>query len=212
MASGGKGKTGKRVTGKKLSAPPAGKKTAAAVKPSKTRKKPGAAKPLPGPKGPVKGRGKHSAEKLRVPLAPAQKAGKKVKRDSGKASQERLDSLRKVLQERKEKILKEARNEIAKYLSGENRQLVDTALDDGDWAVVDINEDISLRMLSSHRSTLHDIDEAIRKIKEGTYGICEECGEEISAKRLSILPAAVLCIDCKEHRERFASLHSDESL
>lgn len=126
------------------------------------------------------------------------------------AKKERLVSLRKTLIQKKLNILKEAKQEIAKYLSGETRQLVDTALDDGDWAVVDINEDISLRMLSTHRKTIHDIDEAIRKIDEGTYGICEECGEEISEKRLSILPAAVLCIDCKEDRERFEKIGTEE--
>ena len=69
-------------------------------------------------------------------------------------------------------------------MSGDNNQLVDTALDEGDWAVVDISEDLNLKRLWAHRKALHDIDESLRKIKEGTYGICEECGEEISEKRL----------------------------
>jgi DnaK suppressor protein len=122
----------------------------------------------------------------------------------------RLSELRKDLQNKKETILKEAREEIAKYVNGDNRQLVDTALDEGDWAQVDISEDINLQRLAAHRKLLHDIDEAIRKITEGTYGICEECGEEISEKRLRILPAATLCIDCKESKEQFEALETPE--
>jgi DnaK suppressor protein len=103
-------------------------------------------------------------------------------------------------------ILKEAKEEIAKYMSGDNRQLVDTAIDEGDWAVVDISEDLSLRRLDSHRQLLLDIDECLRKIQEGTYGICEECGEEISQKRLNVIPTATLCIDCKENKEKMEAL------
>ncbi|MDH4231015.1 MAG: TraR/DksA C4-type zinc finger protein [Nitrospirota bacterium] len=130
-------------------------------------------------------------------------AGVRKPQQKAKTSQDRLLELRKSLLRKKEDILKEAKEEISKYISGENKQLVDTALDDGDWAVVDISEDISLLRLSSHRKLMHGIDEAIRKIAEGTYGICEECNEEISEKRLLVLPAATLCIDCQEHKEQF---------
>ena len=125
-------------------------------------------------------------------------------------SGDRLRDLKKYLISKKENILREAKEEIAKYISGENKQLVDTAVDDGDWALVDISEDINLQRLSSHRKLLHNIDEAIRKITDGTYGICEECGEEISEKRLLVLPTATLCIDCQENKEQFELLENAE--
>ena len=93
-----------------------------------------------------------------------------------------------------------------------NRQIVDTALDDGDWSIVDLSEDISLKHLSSHHEDLQKIDEALRKLNEGTYGICEDCGEEISEKRLSILPYAIYCIDCKEKREKIEEMERKEGL
>ncbi|MEW6107931.1 MAG: TraR/DksA C4-type zinc finger protein [Nitrospirota bacterium] len=130
--------------------------------------------------------------------------------DKGVAKEERAASLKKALLGRKGAILKEVKQEIAKYMSGETRQLVDTALDDGDWAVVDLSEDISLRRLSAHRKMLHEIDEAVRKINEGTYGICEECGEEISEKRLNVLPAATLCVDCQENKEKLEAIEKEE--
>jgi len=122
------------------------------------------------------------------------------------AASDRLRGLKGMLIAKRDGILKEAKNEIAKYMSGDNRQLVDTAIDEGDWAVVDISEDLSLRRLDSHRQLLLDIDECLRKIQEGTYGFCEECGEEISQRRLNVIPTATLCIDCKENKEKMEAL------
>ncbi len=120
-----------------------------------------------------------------------------------------LKEIKRSLINRREAIIKEAKEEIAKYISGENRQLVDTALDDGDWAVVDISEDINLRRLAAHWKALHDIDEALRKIEEGSYGICEECGEEIGEKRLKVLPTATLCVVCRGNKERLEAVEKD---
>ncbi len=133
----------------------------------------------------------------------------KKSREKTGASKNRLFDLRKSLIRKKETILKEAKDEIAKYVSGENKQLVDTANDEGDWAQVDISEDINLQRLSAHRKLIYNIDETIRKIAEGTYGICEDCGDEISEKRLMVLPTATLCIDCQENREQFEALEGE---
>jgi DnaK suppressor protein len=122
-----------------------------------------------------------------------------------------LKELRRSLVKKREDIVKEAKEEIAKYISGENRQLVDTALDEGDWAVVDISEDINLRRLAAHRKALHDIDEALRKIEEGSYGTCEECGEEIGEKRLSVLPSATLCVICQGNKEQLEAIEKEET-
>ena len=77
---------------------------------------------------------------------------------------------------------------------------------------MDLAEDINLKHLSSHRDDLQKLDEAIRKLNEGTYGICEDCGDEISEKRLNILPYAIYCIDCKEKREKIEEMQRREGL
>jgi len=125
-------------------------------------------------------------------------------------SKNRLLDLKKSLIRKREDILKEVKEEISKYVSGDNKQLVDTANDEGDWAQVDISEDLSLQRLSAQRKLMYNIDEAIRKIAEGTYGICEDCGDEISEKRLLVLPAATLCVDCQENREQAEALEGEE--
>ncbi|MEW6569596.1 MAG: TraR/DksA C4-type zinc finger protein [Nitrospirota bacterium] len=129
-----------------------------------------------------------------------------------KSEEERRAFLRRALVRKREEIVKEAKEEISKYIKGETRQLVDTALDDGDWSVVDLSEDISLKQLSTHRENLQKIDESLRKLNEGTYGICEDCGEEISEERLKVLPFAIYCVDCQEKRERLEEMERKERL
>jgi DnaK suppressor protein len=125
------------------------------------------------------------------------------------AEEQRRIALRNALIRKREEIVKEAKSEISKYIRGETRQLVDTALDNGDWSVVDLSEDISLRQLSTHRETLLKIDEALRKIDEGTYGKCEDCGEDISVERLKVLPFAIYCVDCQGRREQLQVLERE---
>ncbi len=127
-----------------------------------------------------------------------------------KAEEQKKAEIRKFLIKKREEIIKEAKTEISKYIKGETKQLIDTALDDGDWSVVDLSEDISLKQLNTHRENLQRIDEALRKLQEGTYGICEDCGEEITEERLKILPFAIYCIDCQEQREKLEELKRKE--
>jgi DnaK suppressor protein len=204
-----------KTTGKKAVAASAslrkksgGKKTASSKKPAP--KTAGGSRTAPAKKKVV---AKKTAVKKTAVRKPAAKktAGRKAGEKAARRKFDRLEELKKVLLGKRETIVREAKAEISKYISGENRQLVDTALDEGDWAVVDISEDINLRRLDAHRKALHDIDESLRKIKEGTYGICEECGEEISEKRLRILPAANLCVACQENKEQLEAMEKTET-
>ena len=191
------------------------KKKKAAVKPSKKIVKPekktkkvvkAPAKKRTAVLKPKKAVSRKPAARAKAVSSPAPKPAKK------ESEEERRIRLRRLLLDKRREILKEIKIDISKYIKGENRQLVDTALDDGDWSVVDLSEDISLRHLSSHREDLQKIDEAIRKLDEGTYGICEDCGEEISEERLKILPYAIYCIDCKERREQIEEMERREGL
>ena len=59
--------------------------------------------------------------------------------------------------------------------------------------------------INSYR--LKQLDDALLKIEGGTYGICFDCGDAISAKRLIALPMATKCIECKREGEQRSSLH-----
>lgn len=124
----------------------------------------------------------------------------------------RRERLRKLLIQKREDIIKEAKSEIKKFKSGEKKQLVETVMDDGDMSVVDLSEDISLKQLSTHRETLIKIDAALRKLDENSYGICEECGDEISEERLKIMPFAIYCRDCQEKKELLEKIEREEEV
>jgi DnaK suppressor protein len=59
-----------------------------------------------------------------------------------------------------------------------------------------------LRLVQSLRGTLRDVDHALERMEAGTYGTCERCGQPIAEERLEALPAARLCIRCKQQRGR----------
>lgn len=132
--------------------------------------------------------------------------------ESHMTDEKRTDLLRKFLIKKREEIIKEAKTEIARYLKGETKQIVETALDDGDWSIIDLSEDINFKRLETHRENLVKIDEALRKLQEGTYGVCEDCGEEIPRERLEVMPFAILCKDCQEKKEQIEKLEREEIL
>ncbi len=192
--------------------PKAEKEASAAAKAisEKTASKAAQAKAVPAkPKAPS-ARRQPAAQAPEIVDRPRMKeAGEKPVTTTGESPEQRDEALRKELLRRRENIVREVKSEISKYIKGENRQLVDTALDDGDWSVVDLSEDISLRQLSTHRENLQKIDIALRKLDEGTYGICEECGEEISLERLQVLPFAIYCREDQEKKEMMEALERE---
>ncbi|MBF0338684.1 MAG: TraR/DksA family transcriptional regulator [Nitrospirae bacterium] len=123
----------------------------------------------------------------------------------------RLNGVKKVLLHERQLLLKEAKMEISNFTRGEEKQLVEAALDDGDWSVVDIAGEIILQKLHHHKIKLNKIDEALRKIKNGSYGVCEDCGSPINEARLKVLPYATMCVECKEKREKLEEIEKEHS-
>ena len=80
-------------------------------------------------------------------------------------------------------------------LSGYSFHMADMATDNFD-------REFNLDLASSEQQILNLIDDALRKINEGTYGICETCSKPISQKRLLAVPYTPLCIKCQEEEEK----------
>jgi DnaK suppressor protein len=111
----------------------------------------------------------------------------------------RYNELKKMLEERRRELLSEVQGKIrdVRAESGKERDV----LDQGESSEVDIQEDIEFALIQMKSETLNKINEALRRLDEGTYGNCFECGEEIAEPRLKALPFAVRCKDCEEARE-----------
>ncbi|MBY0370571.1 TraR/DksA family transcriptional regulator [bacterium] len=78
----------------------------------------------------------------------------------------------------------------------------DDLADEVDQATADLNQSVTLRLRDRERSVLVKIEEALAKIEEGTYGVCESCEEAIEVKRLEAQPMTELCVSCKEAEEQ----------
>jgi len=115
---------------------------------------------------------------------------------------------RKLDLDRYKQKLEEKRAEIAetlKRLEGESsgrdrlsREVVQQDFEGGgDAALQAMTRNQSAAMIGNLRDMLVTIDEAMEKIEEGTYGVCEVCGKNIPQKRLDALPEATMCTECR---------------
>ena len=109
-----------------------------------------------------------------------------------------LKRFREILEEKKEEILRNAK----KTLNEDMTLDVDDLPDEMDLASSEYLQSFQFRLRGREKTFLKKIDHAIAKIEAGTFGICEECEEPISMKRLEARPETTLCIRCKEDQER----------
>ena len=75
--------------------------------------------------------------------------------------------------------------------------------DPTDRATAESDRNFELRIRDRERKLLSKIKAAIERIEEGVYGICDECGQDITPKRLEARPVTTLCIDCKTKQENY---------
>ncbi len=90
--------------------------------------------------------------------------------------------------------LKKSQREASGDLSGYSYHMADMATDDYD-------REFSLGRATEEQKIIFLVDEALKRIEEGTYGSCLHCGKAILKKRLKILPYTELCIECQKKKE-----------
>ena len=75
-----------------------------------------------------------------------------------------------------------------------------------DCASFDLDQTMKLRLRSRENRLIKKIQEALARLENNTYGICESCGEDISLKRLEARPVTTKCIACKTEEEKLERL------
>lgn len=105
---------------------------------------------------------------------------------------------KKTLLEIKKAIFKEI---DAGIKEGSSKDSTEYRGDNYDIASSERDRELSYMLGDRERKKVRQIDNALLKIKEGSYGICDECGEPISKKRLQIIPYSNLCINCQSRAE-----------
>jgi DnaK suppressor protein len=104
-----------------------------------------------------------------------------------------------MLENRRRELVTEVQGRIRDVRAEGSRER--DVLDTGESSEVDIQEDIEFALIQMKSETLNKIDAALRRLEDGSYGDCFECGDEISEARLRALPFAVRCKECEETRE-----------
>ena len=121
------------------------------------------------------------------------------------ASDPRKELDKKTLQRLKRTLLKE-REEIigeVKQIHESSREMGQDGIQDiGDEAANIYNKQILLSLSENERLRLQEMDEALDRMENGTYGTCEECGGPIGLKRLEVRPIAIYCVPCKTKLEK----------
>ena len=129
------------------------------------------------------------------------------KRKDHYLTDEQLEYFRAKLLNWKNELLKES-TETVHSLSTEKNVEPDAI----DTASNIINQTIELRTKDRERKLIKKIEEAIKRIDDGTYGYCEETGNPIGLKRLEARPIATLCIEAQEQHERKERDYSEDAM
>lgn len=118
-----------------------------------------------------------------------------------------LEQLKQILEDEKRKIQRHLED-----ISDSSVADIETPSGDSvDLASLEINQNSLAKVGKRELNHLKKIEVALTKIEDGTYGECEECGEQIAVARLMARPVAQLCIDCKTTQENEERRYSDRS-
>ncbi|PWB78798.1 MAG: hypothetical protein C3F08_08050 [Candidatus Methylomirabilota bacterium] len=109
-----------------------------------------------------------------------------------------LERLKEKLLEKRRALINTVREKRANNLEGGS----DGTQDIADQATTAYTKEFLLSISDAERQQLKQVDAALEKMRQKTYGQCERCGEPISEKRLEALPFARFCIACQEEEER----------
>ena len=120
-------------------------------------------------------------------------------------NERQLEYFKQKLLNWKEDILRESRETLS-HLQTDTENHPDIA----DRASSETDRALELRTRDRQRKLISKIDEALRRIEDGSYGYCEETGEPISLSRLDARPIATLSLEAQERHERRERVHRDD--
>jgi DnaK suppressor protein len=109
-----------------------------------------------------------------------------------------LKKFKSLLTEKRDEIVKKAKQTLEEDMTLDANDLPDEM----DLASSEYLQSFTFRLRGREKTFLDKINKALAKIEDGSFGVCEECSEEISIKRLEARPETTLCIRCKEDQER----------
>ena len=123
----------------------------------------------------------------------------------------RKELLKRLLLTKRNGVVQGLETQMGRKLTHDSGQKIDSAMDSADQSAQDVDQGIDYSLLEMKYEQYKDIADAFRKFENNSYGICEECGGEISIKRLEVNPLARYCIECKTRREEMEKIQKEET-
>lgn len=124
--------------------------------------------------------------------------------------QHRRDVLQRMLLGKRQEIMREIEGNLGQSLTEDQQRRLESARDVGDQALMDLDRELGISLMEMRNRKRQAIDEALTRLNEGTYGICAECGIEVSEKRLEAVPFAKLCVQCQSRQELLEKIEKEE--
>jgi DnaK suppressor protein len=118
-------------------------------------------------------------------------------RNETKKLNDQLKVFKEMLIQKKSSLTHYLKTELSELEAADKHHLADLE----EMASDTHDTDSVCEIMAVGASTIDQIDQALAKIEEGTYGTCEDCGDQIAFERLEALPFATLCVECKKRRE-----------
>ena len=103
-----------------------------------------------------------------------------------------------LLSQRLDELLRETSKPTVSSMTDFQHELPDPL----DQACMESNTSLVFRIRERESKLIRKIKDSLDRLEQGTFGICDECGRQISERRLRARPVATLCIKCKEEQER----------
>lgn len=127
---------------------------------------------------------------------------------SGRTS--RRETLYRMLITKRREVMNQIGESIGQSLTADQQRRLEAAMDVGEQALMDVDRELWISLLEMRNRKRQMIDEALTRLAEGTYGLCAECGVEISEKRLAAVLFAKLCVDCQSRQELLEKIEKEE--
>jgi DnaK suppressor protein len=124
--------------------------------------------------------------------------------------------MRKAFLKKARETLEEMRAQLLRNVQQDLNEVRDASKDEGmdtyDLASEERDREINFILSDRERTKIKQIDDALERLEDNTYGECESCGLEIAAERLEAMPFTRLCRDCQQEQEREARTqrHTDD--
>jgi len=175
---------------------------------TKAKKKSSAGKPVK--KSPPKPQAASAKKPLAGarPIAPAVVVA--VKRPTKAMASDRREALHRMLMDKRQELMQEITGNLGASLTEDQRRRLESAMDVGDQSLMDLDRELGISLMEMRNKRRQLIDEALARLEDSTYGLCDECGVEINEKRLAAVPFAKLCVACQSKQELIEKIEKGE--